>query len=527
MKVVPRSVAIAGALVLALGGLAAVGAHGSHAEEAARSCRAHFVPGVIAGTKVCLKAGQRCLPRYDTQYHRFGFHCHASGRLTQRRARPPARLTAPKLGVLRRSSRDAPGYVFVAPKDGAGRPGPEIVDDRGRPVWFQPLSQGQACDFRVQRYRGEPVLTWWQGSGFGGVASGVAYIADSSYHVVATVQAGNGLGADGHEFALTPQGTALITIEHEVPYDLSSVGGPKEGMVDDGIVEEVDVATGRVLFEWHSLDHVALDESYAPVESPYDYFHVNAVNLDDDGNLLISGRHTWTVYKIDRHTGAVLWRLGGKRSDFQLGPGARFAWQHDPLPAGPGTIRLFDNESDGSTRVLPHSRVIWVRLDAASRTAMLVREVAHPLGVSAASQGNAEGLDNGNTFVGWGQLGRVSEFDPRGKLLFDAVLPGTYDTYRGYRAGWVGRPDTKPTATAWTNKNGTTTVHAVWNGATEVAAWRVLAGARARVLKPVRTGPWNGLDTALKIRGVPHEVEVVALDAQGQSIGRSEPVVAQ
>jgi hypothetical protein len=194
------------------------------------------------------------------------------------------------------------------------------------------------------------------------------------------------------------------------------------------------------------------------VESPDDYFHINAVNLD-----------------------------------------GQFAWQHDPLPAGEGTIRLFDNESDGSTRVLSHSRVIWVHLDTVAKTATLLKEIAHPLGVSAASQGNAEGLDNGNTFVGWGQLGRVSEFDPQGKLLFDAVLPGTYNTYRGYRAGWAGRPDTQPTATAWTNKNGTTTVHAMWNGATEVGAWRVIAGARASALKPARTAPWNGLDTRVVI----------------------------
>jgi hypothetical protein len=282
-----------------------------------------------------------------------------------------------------------------------------------------------------------------------------------------------------------------------------------------------------VLFEWHSLDHVALDESYAPVESPYDYFHINAVNLDSDGNLLVSGRHTWTVYKIDRLTGAILWRLGGKKSDFQLGPGAAFAWQHDPLPAGDGTIRLFDNEGNGSTRVLSHSRVIWLHLDSAAKTATLVKEIPHPLGLSAASQGNAQGLDNGNTFVGWGALGRVSEFDPQGKLLFDAVLPARSDTYRGYRAAWTGRPDTQPTATAWTNADGTTTVHAIWNGATEVAAWRVRGGREANALAPIRTARWNGLDTTLKIPGVPQQVQVLALDAHGKVIGTSRAVRAE
>ena len=106
--------------------------------------------------------------------------------------------------------------------------------------------------------------------------------------------------------------------------DLSSVGGSTSGLVIDGVVQEIDIASGKVLFEWHSLDHVPLDESHQPVPAsattPYDYFHINAVSPDEDGNLLISSRHTWTVYKLDRHSGAVIWRLGGKNSDFALGP---------------------------------------------------------------------------------------------------------------------------------------------------------------------------------------------------------------
>jgi Arylsulfotransferase (ASST) len=367
------------------------------------------------------------------------------------------------------------------------------------------------------------VLTWWQGSASLGRGSGVDYVVDSSYRIIATVRAGNDLDADGHEFVLTPQGTALITIYRDVPYDLSSLGGSKDSEVIEGVVQEIDVQTGHVLFEWHSLDHVPLDESYVP-GTPYDYFHINAVNLDTDGNLLISGRHTWTVYKVDRHTGQIIWRLGGKRSDFRLGPGVRFAWQHNPLPAAENTIRLFDNEANGSGRVSPPSRVVWIYLDTNAKTATLVKAIAHPSALSAQSAGNAQALDNGDTFVGWGQLGRVSEFDPQGNLLFDANLPGAYDTYRAYRAEWAGRPDTRPIATAWTNANGTTTVHAVWNGATEVAAWRILAGPAPSALAPVRTVRWNGLDTTVKIRGVPREVEAVALDVRGNVIGRSKRV---
>jgi len=430
-------------------------------------------------------------------------------------------LRPPRLVVRQRSSGVAPGYIFIAPKLGQTAQGPEIVDGQGRPVWFHP--GGEATDFRVHGYLGKPVLTWYQG--------GVDYIVDSSYHVIATVHAGNGLDLDGHEFALTPQGTALVTIFHGVPFDLSSIGGPKDGIVVDGIVQEVDVATGRVLFEWHSLDHVPLDESYLPVSLDpdfYDYFHINAVNLDSDGNLLISGRHTSTVYKVDRQTGRILWRLGGKHTDFTLGPGVRFAWQHNPLPAGANTIRLFDNENNGfpGGRVMSQSRVIWIHLDVATMTATLVKAITHPAALSVPAQGNAQALDNGDTFVGWGELGRVSEFDPQGKLVFDATLPGSDDTYRGYRFQWAGHPDTLPTAIARHTGRVKTTVHAIWNGATDVARWRILAGRTAKHLRPLRTVAWNGLDTTVKIPGRPKEVEVVALDAHGSVVATSKTVRA-
>ena len=292
------------------------------------------------------------------------------------RATSATALHAPALVVYRRSSHDAPGHIFVAFKEGSGQQGPEIVDDRGRPVWFDPIPSGEADDFRVQSYRGNPVLTWWQGTGFGSLSNGTDYIADNSYHVIATVHAGNGLNADGHEFLLTPQGTALITSYHEVPYDLSSVGGPQDGQAVDGVVQEIDVSSGQVIFEWHSLDHVPLADSYQPIDSPYDYFHVNSVSLDTDGNLLISGRHTWTIYKVDRHSGQIIWRLGGKRSDFSVAANAQFAWQHDAAAAGTNLLRIFDNEGNDAGRVMPQSRVIWLQLDLGNMSASLAKTVA-------------------------------------------------------------------------------------------------------------------------------------------------------
>jgi hypothetical protein len=404
-----------------------------------------------------------------------------------------------------------------------------------------PLPSGtSAFDLRVQRYRSEPVVTWIQSEGLFSTGPTTDYIADRHYRVIATVRAGNGLTADIHEFRLTPQGTALITIYRTLPQDLSSVGGPALGLVTEGVVQEIDIADGSVLFEWHSLDHVGLDESHAPVPtSPtvaWDYFHLNAVSDDDDGDLILGARHTWAAYRVDRHTGRVIWRLGGTKSDFALGPGVQFAWQHNPTAVGDdGLVRIFDNEA--SPPVLPYSRVIWVRHDDRTKTATLARWFKHPEGLSAGSQGNAQGLENGDTFVGWGQLPRFSEFDRENNLLYDAALPANYNSYRAYRHQWVGEPASAPIARVQRSVDGTAVVHAIWNGATEVAGWDVVDGSgdpegdqaddregREPRRSVVAFAKWNGLDTAIPVGHPPPSVLVVARDGVGRPIGRSDAV---
>ena len=237
------------------------------------------------------------------------------------RSRPD--LSPPAVDVTVRSCHTAPGHIFVAPKngpeeDGPGQDGAMIVDDHGQPVWFRPVQREELdiMDFKVQRYRGEPVLTWWEGT-HTDYGQGEYVIADGSYREVTRVRAGNGYKGDHHEFLITPKDTALFTIYHRVSRDLSALGGAKDGVVLEGIVQEVDIASGEVLFEWHSLEHVGLEEShYEPPEDPewpFDYFHINSIDVDHDSNLLVSGRRTSTVYKIDRETGEVMWRLEEER----------------------------------------------------------------------------------------------------------------------------------------------------------------------------------------------------------------------
>ena len=329
------------------------------------------------------------------------------------------------------------------------------------------------------------MLTW-------GETPDAYVIFDASYREIARLRAGNGYRGDHHEFLISPQDTALITAYKSVPLDLSPVGGPKGGRAWQGIVQELDVETGEVLFEWESLDHVGLNETYATVSqdgrSGIDYFHVNSVDVDRDDNLLISARETSAVYKIDRKSGEVIWRLGGKKSDFEMGEGTRFAFQHDARRQPDGTISIFDNGplifDNCIPKAVEESRGMVLGLDERKMTASLVREYTHPDKQYADAGGNLQMLPNGAAFVGWGRASAVSEFSRDGELLFDARLPPQNRSYRAFRFPWRGFPTDRPAAAAERASEGEVRVYVSWNGATEVATYEVLTGPRPERLEP-------------------------------------------
>ncbi len=359
----------------------------------------------------------------------------------------------PPITIVTPGADNHNGDIFVAPFGDSDTyaNGPEIIDNHGHVIWFHAVPAGQeAADFRTQTYRGQPVLTWWQGTGLGGLAQGTDYIYNDHYHQIATVQAGNGLSADGHEFLITRQDTALILAYTTATADLTSIGGPSNQTVIDGVAQEIDVRTGRVLFQWNSADHVPYSDSQVPLpaspSTPWDWFHINAVHVAWDGSLLIDARNTWTTYDVNRRTGHIDWELGGKHSTFteKAAPGqvldnagAIFAWQHDPEQVGPNTFTFFDNDAAGPVQ-LPYSRSVTVVLDPWKKTATLVASDNQPQGLSAPSQGNAETTHNGDQFIGWGALPSFSEFSPSGHLEFDAAFPAGVNTYRAYRLPWAG-----------------------------------------------------------------------------------------
>ncbi len=348
-------------------------------------------------------------------------------------------LQPTRIDYRHRSGSTAPGYVFLAPQAGPVQYGPEIIDQNGYLVWSQPApTNDEVTDFGVQTYQGKPVLTWWQGNVNAGCGRGQDVIYNSSYQQIATVQAGNGLAADLHDFQITPQNTALITAYYPVFWNGSSVRASKHVIALDGVVQEIDIKTGLVLFQWDSLDHVPLTYSHTRVppkntRNPYDYFHLNSVDLDRDGSLIISSRNTWSVFKVSHQTGAVIWTLGGKHSSFKMGPGASFAFQHDVRVRSSHDwyFTIFDNGA--GPPVIHPSRALKLFLDVTHKTARLVTQHTDAPPVESYVEGDYQQLPNGNSFVGWGSGPYLSEYSKAGSLLLNGRFLDNNGSYRIFR----------------------------------------------------------------------------------------------
>ncbi|GAQ05220.1 hypothetical protein ALT_2541 [Aspergillus lentulus] len=433
-------------------------------------------------------------------------------------------------------------YTFLAPRgDSVAHPGPVILDADGELVWMK-YNWDTTQDFKVQRYNGADYLTYWEGTEVESRGYGSWYMLDSTYTQKYQISpVGNLGGGDLHEFHITEQGTALVTVYDPIPADLTSIGGPELGWILDGIFQEIDIETGELLFEWRASKHFPVSSTYEPRSAAgkdrinaFDFFHINSVDKDEQGNYIVSARHLHSVSYIDHVTGNVLWTLGGKLNDFtdlSNGKATNFAWQHDARWHANNTITLFDNAAHSNSDPDSESRGIVIQLDISGRTAELLAAYYHPQQMRSVSQGNVQILDeSGRTLVGWGHSAAFTEYTADGDLLCDVHFGasaffsfGRVVSYRASKGTWVGRPLTIPDAAVIGDR-----VYVSWNGATEVVAWRLEVWDTHAVedssFKVVAQFAKTGFETDIEI---PEELgsplfRLAALDAKGNALGYTE-----
>jgi hypothetical protein len=462
-------------------------------------------------------AGVRPAPRVRNDISRFA-------------SRPDLVPTAVTVTKKASPSVAAGGDLFIAPQYGPVQNGPMIIGPFGGLIWYQPVPHNDtATDFNVQSYQGKPVLTWWQGNvSAAGTGDGVDEIYNSSYQHIATVNAGNGVNADLHEFTITGQNTALVTAYYPVLWNTSTTKGAKPRIVLDGVVQEIDIPTGLVLFQWDSLDHVPVSASYQAIPKntghPWDYFHLNSAQVIGDGNVIISARDTWSVYNVSHQTGGIVWTLGGKSSSFKMGANTSFAFQHDARLLSDNLMTIFDDGA-GPPDVHKQSRGLTLRLDTTHMTASLAAQDTHSPSVLSRYEGSDQLLRDGDSLVGFGSQPWLTEFDSHGKTVFDARFVDANQSYRAYRYPWTGTPSSPPSIGTRTSK-GTTTVYASWNGSTQLARWQVLGGSSPSKLAAVASAGKAAFETSIKLPHPSSYVAVRALDSHGQVLATSATVKA-
>ncbi|KAF2661778.1 hypothetical protein K491DRAFT_744930 [Lophiostoma macrostomum CBS 122681] len=461
-----------------------------------------------------------------------------------------SRLVAPVVNKLStHPSCDDGSYTMInprgnsVPEEGSG---PMMLDANGNMVWALTGYQ-QTYNLQVQEYRGKQYLTFWSGNdAVGGHGNGEYIMLDQSYKEIARVQAANGLEADLHEFRITNEGTAVITVYDVREIDLTRVGGFLKGYIWDSVFQEIDLQTGKASFQWRASQHYDILDSYHDKGNkgnrgnPWDFFHINSVEKDPCGNYLISARYTSTISYVNGTSGQVIWTLGGKANQFTDLSGGRatdFKYQHDARwHDNYTTITIFNNGAQAPFQEenSKFSSGRKIRIDTEAMTAELVTEFVDSREISSSSQGNMQVLPNGNHVVGYGYNGAAVEYSSTGEPLcethfeaLDRFHSGDVQSYRVMKFNWTGLPNTDP-ALALVNN----TVYVSWNGATEVDRWMLEVGETTTALgyediswEIVSKTKKAGFETAINL---PEDsgtfLRIVAYSKTGYALGITETV---
>ncbi|KAL2784853.1 ASST-domain-containing protein [Aspergillus keveii] len=472
-------------------------------------------------------------------------------------------VTLPKVRALKfditYQDRDAvaPGYWFVAPY-GVIDPevptnryqpcqiGPYIYDADGMLIWAGScmFDNRNVFDFKAaNNIDDQSHLSFILQHAYhdDGSDKGYGYVLDQHYNEEYKVPVTNNLGAfNMHEFNVLDGGkTALACLYRSEYTDLSALSRPEDhGWILAGGLVELDTKTGDVLFEWSSFNNVLVDESVkVHSDSPggdrpgWDYIHVNSADKNALGDYLLSGRFTGTLYYISKE-GEIVWRLGGKYSDFDMD--FTFSKQHHArFLESNGThhlVSFLNNASDEGENEEGVSSALYVQLDttASPMTARVVRRINRPDNGLTRLRGNVQALPNGNTFVGWSERGYQSEHAADGKVLMEAKFASTrFSSYRSYKYPFTGRPISPPDVVSsvyGTSEMDMTTVFYVsWNGATDVASWRFYARS-SEGGSPVLVGETTKTDfeTMYIAEGYLDWVSVEAVDKDANHLGKSE-----
>ncbi|KAJ5279286.1 hypothetical protein N7478_004658 [Penicillium angulare] len=450
-------------------------------------------------------------------------------------------IKTPYLNVSKMGQTE-PGYLFFAPQDilrGTGHP--SIYSDDGQLVW-QGVNGNQSA-LQPQTLDGEPVIAYWEGYNGEGFGFGHISILNSSYDEIHRVtldcKEQNFVTIfdpmifnsciDIHESQITDNGTLLVTAVNVTQADLSSVGGPKDGWIQDGIIYEIDIKTNEVLFRWSAYEHVyevPMTYDIAPFGAsgagtgtnktdPWGYPHLNSIAKYGE-HYLVSSRYMCSIFWI-APDGTIDWHLHGRTGgDFNLTLDTSFCYQHDvrieSQSADSVTLGLHNNDNTEFTGSSSFTTGMVIELELQGSKKVTLKRRMWDAGdpVFAQSQGSYQALGNHHVLQDHGAVPKIEEYDENGATVMRAWFgyEDTMQTYRAYRYPWTGHPSTKPDVVACPSGDNAA-VYVSWNGATDVDAWKVYSGSQVK-----KTAQRSGFETSILVSGL-SKGESVVVEAVG------------
>ncbi|KAF5391737.1 hypothetical protein D9757_001826 [Collybiopsis confluens] len=426
------------------------------------------------------------------------------------------------------------------------RPGPLIFDNDGHLVW-DGTNFGETLVFQLETYLGKPHILTWSGDFLAtGVGNGYVSLINNRYELVARFTTDltgitGSTGSDFHEVRITSRNTAVMTAYQTKMMDLSPYGGLPEGFIADSVFQEVNITSGEPLFTWYASEHVDPGECFGRpglggAYGPWDYFHINSIDLSNDGNYLISSRYCFTLYYINATNGEIIWRLGGKNSSFAMGDGANYSYQHHARWIFQNDtyarLTVFDNAAESNESNESSSRGLHLALNFSNMSAELIQDFIPYNKTLSQSQGSVQLQPNGNFLIGWGFMPWISEYTSSGELLWVAqfgVVGGDFnEAYRALRYNWSGEPTAPPSIKVIRSSiDNTSNAYVSWNGDTRTQLWELLGSNISSVSGAMSLSNTSrrSFETALTVNTTAHKfnfLAVRALDEGNVSLGVSE-----
>ncbi|CAI7670204.1 unnamed protein product [Penicillium pancosmium] len=488
-------------------------------------------------------------------------HC-VSGSL-QFLSRPD--LSPPRLNItVPASPQTEAGYLFFTAArgntpDSAGpdQPGAYIFRDNGELVWSGVgYWAGWVADFSPIMVNGKPALRAFEGDVIPatGRMLGNHALLDNSYRTIGVIHAATHRLSSAHEFEVVNESSVLIETPIMTVADPSSYGEKKT----KSSFWRADFKTGEPIFEWSSKGRINPIYSAIPLDkkgtydgrtynSAWNYFHINSLDKNSEGDYLVSARHYNAIFKINGSNGDIIWQLGGMQgSTFQIPSNLEFAFQHDARfqyrsPDGViEHISFFDNAAYTAPgrEISPCSRGRHIELNNTAKSLKEIHTYHAPDNLIAHTQGSFRSLPNGNKLANWGSAGALTEFTDDGTILFHAYLDSypnkNVQSYRGFKANWTALPSEEPAVLALKYGEKDVVVWVSWNGDTETKIWKFYlidkeSGEYHFLGSSRRSGFETRFETIASARAFRFHGELLvvaeALDLNGNSLRKSRPVV--